>query len=1201
MQSKKFRAMTRLMLTTTGILLAGAAQAQTAGTFTNGGFEDGTTSGWTASGGTWAGGAVTPSTYGGAANSVTVVSQGNDPITGVPMVFAGNNAVRVNDSTNNRSINAITQSVTNYSGSNLYLAWSAVMQPSHALADAGSFNIIVEDNTTGTSLANIYYNASSDPSNAANLAQWSSAGSVVYSGWVVETLATTIGHDYTITLYASDCDAGGHFGYVYLDAFSDAPVTPNAGVNAGSSSGGVLQSGGGGSIPDIVTSSGNTVGGLGSATTRRFDGGTLAASDDTGNFTISRNGGFIDAGGQTSTFSGTFADDNSDVGHLTIQDSVGNGTIVLTGTNTHSGGTTVLAGTTLSIASASSLGTGALSLLGTATVPAKLHITGNTNIANAVNVAGDPIFDVASGVTATVSGVIADDVSGAGDVVKQGDGTLVLAAQNTYTGGTFVDAGVLQAGVANALPLAQAVTVAATGTLDLANYNQSISTLAGAGSVTLGSAALTLSQAASTFSGVISGTGALAVTGGTETLTGANTYTGGTTIGTGATVALGAGGTGGTIVGNVVDNGALRVNHSDDLTIAGAISGTGSLTKVGANVLTLTGTNTYSGGTTVSAGGLKGSTVSLQGNIVDNGSVEFAQAVDGTYAGALTGSGTLTKTGAGTLALTGVSAITGATTISGGKVSLQGQLGTSTATVNTGATLAGTGTLAGNLVVNTGGTLAPGNSPGTLTVTGNVTLNAGSSFVTEIDGRTYSAAGGAGSYDRVVVSGATSTFNPGGVIVPVLRNISGAATNTFNPIYGDRFTVATAATIGSGSFSSVQQPTTGLPTNSRFDVLYNTGNVQLVLTPGSYAALGQADGWLQDGINAAAGLDAVRPAAGVRNNGLQSLFNGLYGMGRNQLGLAFQQVSGEIHADALQAVAGTADLVGSTVREAGLGAYDNQSQSGQSHLWGQMVGRSRVGSQDAVATRYTDSAYGFLLGLSYVENGSRFGIAGGYIKGSVTNAIGGHAATDYTTLYGYGTRQISADLSVNGTLGILFGTTDTTRDLTLSTGTSTSSARNSFTALNGSVQMRYKKAVSAKATATMFAGVDFTSLTSDRIVESNADQTLALTLAQKNWDSVRSSLGVLGSLAMGKQTWFEASAAWNHALAGTPTARRDVAMGNAAWSVSSVMSRLDTLGINAGFTSRLSDSVTVKVGYAGLFDGQSYVSHSGNLLLSVKF
>lgn len=65
----------------------------------------------------------------------------------------------------------------------------------------------------------------------------------------------------------------------------------------------------------------------------------------------------------------------------------------------------------------------------------------------------------------------------------------------------------------------------------------------------------------------------------TLTLTGANTYTGGTTI-NGGTLQLGDGGSSGSIVGNVTDNGTLAFNRSDSITFAGLYAGTGVIKRV---------------------------------------------------------------------------------------------------------------------------------------------------------------------------------------------------------------------------------------------------------------------------------------------------------------------------------------------------------------------------------------------------------------------------------------------------------------------------------------------------------------------------------------------------------------------------------------------------------------------------------------------
>jgi len=90
---------------------------------------------------------------------------------------------------------------------------------------------------------------------------------------------------------------------------------------------------------------------------------------------------------------------------------------------------------------------------------------------------------------------------------------------------------------------------------------------------------------------------------GTLILSGANTYAQGTTISAG-TLQVGAGGTTGSIVGNVTDDASLVFNRSDSLSFDGNISGAGSLTKQGAGTLTLTGGHSIIGPLAVQAGTL---------------------------------------------------------------------------------------------------------------------------------------------------------------------------------------------------------------------------------------------------------------------------------------------------------------------------------------------------------------------------------------------------------------------------------------------------------------------------------------------------------------------------------------------------------------------------------------------------------------------
>ena len=252
--------------------------------------------------------------------------------------------------------------------------------------------------------------------------------------------------------------------------------------------------------------------------------------------------------------------------------------------------------------------------------------------------------------SSTFAGVIEDYTSGPGSVTKVGTTTVILTGDNTYTGGTTLSAGTLQLGNGGT-----------TGSIlgDVANdgtlvFNRSDDV---------------------TFAGTISGTGSVEQAGtGTTILTADNTTTGGTTISAG-TLQLGDGGTTGSIIGDVANEGTLAFNRGDDLTFAGIISGTGALAKDGAGTLTLTANNTYTGTTTISSGGTLqlgdgGTTGTVVGAIANDGALVVNRSNNFTLAGVISGTGSLTKEGAGTLTLTGDSTFSGDTVINGGAISI---------------------------------------------------------------------------------------------------------------------------------------------------------------------------------------------------------------------------------------------------------------------------------------------------------------------------------------------------------------------------------------------------------------------------------------------------------------------------------------------------------------------------------------------------
>ena len=286
--------------------------------------------------------------------------------------------------------------------------------------------------------------------------------------------------------------------------------------------------------------------------------------------------------------------------------------------------------------------------------------------ANELTVGGDNMSTEVSGV---ISGI-------GGSLVKVGAGTLTLSGPNTYTGGTTINGGSLQLGDGGVLgSIVGDVTDNGTLAFDRGD--------------------------AVTFAGAISGTGSLNQIGsGSTTLTAANSYSGGTLLAAGTLIAgdnsaLGSGAltVAANAAGTTLDNtpaatslaNAIVLNPSANLTVAGsnpltltgAVSGDGGLTKNGASTLILTADNSYAGGTTINSGTLQvgdgGATGSVgTGAVLNDASLVFNRSGIVTVPGVISGTGSLTQMGVagGTLVLTGADTFSGGTTIVSGTLQL---------------------------------------------------------------------------------------------------------------------------------------------------------------------------------------------------------------------------------------------------------------------------------------------------------------------------------------------------------------------------------------------------------------------------------------------------------------------------------------------------------------------------------------------------
>ncbi|EBJ5386175.1 TPA: autotransporter-associated beta strand repeat-containing protein [Salmonella enterica] len=479
----------------------------------------------------------------------------------------------------------------------------------------------------------------------------SGSGQVVKSG--DETLTLSGANSYT----GGTTISGGTLVASNVEALGSGDVTDNATLemntggdfdNAISGSGQVVKSG-----DETLTLSGSNTYTGGTL----ISGGTLVASNvealGTGDVTN-------DAVLELNT-GGTFDNAISGSGHVVKS---GDDALTLSGANTYTGGT-LISGGTLVATSVDALGSGDV------TNDAVLELNTGGDFDNAISGSGQVVKSgdetltlsgansytggtlissgtlVATSVEALGSGDVTDNavlelntggtfdnaISGSGQVVKSGDETLTLSGSNTYTGGTTINDGTLIATSVDAL---------------------------GSGDVT-DNAVLELNTGG-TFDNAISGSGQVVKSGDkTLTLSGANSYTGGTTINDGTLVATSVDALG---TGDVTDDATLELNTGGDFD--NAIGGSGNVVKSGADTLTLSGSNTYTGGTLISDGTLVASNVDAlgTGDVTDNATLELN--TGGDFDNAISGRGQVVKSGDKTLTLSGANTYTGGTTINGG-------------------------------------------------------------------------------------------------------------------------------------------------------------------------------------------------------------------------------------------------------------------------------------------------------------------------------------------------------------------------------------------------------------------------------------------------------------------------------------------------------------------------------------------------------
>lgn len=530
--------------------------------------------------------------------------------------------------------------------------------------------------------------------------------------------STTLGIDTSIASLIMDATATGAVGIGGTNTLTISAITINSGAGPLTISTALALGAANTWTNNAATANTFTVSG------NIDNGANLLTIAGTGNTTIS---GIIGSG---ATFSGGLTKS-------------GAGTLTLNGANNYTGPTTISTACTVILGSATALGSssGSLSIISGTT----LNLNGNSLTKGAISGTGGTIT---TGVAPTVNLTLGDATNstfvgiitkGSGNIIlnKVGSGDLFLnrtAGGHTYTGGVNIKAGTLKVDSASALGGAVALGDT-TGT--------NTATLLAASSSTFANA-IVLPTNASVGTLTIGSTG-----------TAAPTFSGGVTGSNNFRIGNGSSGT--------LTFSTAAVNNAGTLTSAGTGSGTTVISAViGANVLgvtqngtsplTLSGNNTYTTTTTITAGTLQANHANALGSggdiVFGGGTLQYGPAGSQDWGARIknsaiavkldtngqnvgisgiggTNTGGLTKSGSGTLTLGGTNAYSGATAVNGGRLDLSGAIGSNVTVAGT-AGLGGKGSTTGSITFGSGSTLYfdPA-TPGYLSTTSTIDASAG--------------------------------------------------------------------------------------------------------------------------------------------------------------------------------------------------------------------------------------------------------------------------------------------------------------------------------------------------------------------------------------------------------------------------------------------------------------------------------------------
>lgn len=818
----------------------------------------------------------------------------------------------------------------------------------------------------------------------------------------------------------------------------------------------------------------------------------------------------------------------------------------------------------------------------------------NASAANAIS-GGTQYFDYDSVLNASV----ANAISGGGQMIG-GNSVLNVSAAGAISGGTQT---IDYNGTLNAL-----VTGAISGDQELRR----------SGTLKIGADNALSTSSSVAFTTAVSGPG------GILDLNGHSTTIGRINSASGA----------GLITNNGNDAGILTVGAAGTATFSGVIQDGGHATTglaVSTGTLILSGTNTYTGGTTVHSGVLRaGSATGLVGDtayVVNGGTLDLndfsldMRSLSGTggtialgtapgteltidqdddteYAGDITGGGGLTKSGAGTLILSGTGTYAGDTTVAGGTLAVNGALGGPVQVLAAGR-LQGAGTVGDTTVL---GVIAPGNSIGTLRVAGNIGFAAGSVYEVEADA--------AGQADRIEATG-TATIDPAAIV----RVLAGAG--DYAP--ATDYTILSAAGGISGAFGGVTSNLAFLTPSMAQD----TNDIILRLTRNdvSYGSVGRTPNQIATG----AAVESLPADQAVRD--------GVLNLSADQARDAFDQLSGELHASAQAALIMNSHFVrdaandrlraafaapgaapapmlaygygadSPTLSDAapGLLPVSDTGAHGGPTFWSQAYGAWGSVDGDGNAARLSQSAGGLLVGADGRIGRWRLGLMSGFGHSSFDS--GDRRSSGSSQDYHLGVYGGSAWGALALRAGAIYTWHDaeTRRSVSIPGLDQHLSSDSDAATLQAFGELGYEIRL-GRTRVEPFLNVTHARLRADGYIEHGG--SAALSAPDSTLDTTFTTLGARAEtrVQLGTtQATLSGTLGWRHASGDvTPTMRQRFVAGGTPFTVAGAPIARNSALLEAGLDVRIARATTLGIAYTGRFASDTR-DHGLTATLAARF